>query len=295
VFKFPVVRLSVRCPPPPHLDPRSGILVVDVHDISLHLGTKPNANKHSLRFLERNTWQPDISDEAVLFRLEFCRAILASAAGGETVASAFASIGSLVEEDSSSSPTSRTSPLKPRMCIMRPPPGNSSSTPALAISVDIPAVHVDIQKSGVDELQYWADDIGQLLERLVDANDKGKIGDSRDTSLIGSRFFVRSRGGSGFESGMMGSANDNAESVLKLSITESKFSPLSALIFSDEPDPAFMRLRVPRTDGMIPETRPFDIRASDLDALIELNADNKVNKTISCHSLLSIFRRNRPF
>ena len=29
---------------------------------------------------------------------------------------------------------------------------------------------------------------------------------------------------------------------------------------------------------MIPETRPFDIRASDLDALIELNADNMVNK-----------------
>lgn len=219
MFKVPVVRLSVHCPPPPHLDPRSGILVVDVHDISLQLGAIPNANKSSLRFSEQNTWKPDISDEAVLFRLEFCRAIVASAAGGETVASTVASIGSLVEEDSSSS----SSPLKPRMCAMRPSPGNSSSTPALAISVDIPAIHIDVQKSGVDELQYWADDIGQLLERLADANDEGETGDSRDTSLIGSRFFVRSRGSSGFESGMIGSANDNAQSVLKVSITESKF------------------------------------------------------------------------
>lgn len=276
VFKFPVVRLSVRCPPPPHLNPRSGILVVDVHDISMQLGAKPNANKSSLRFLEKNIWKPDISDEAVLFKLEFCRAILASAAGGETVASAFASIGSLVEEDSS--PISRTFSLKPRICTMRPPPGKSRATPVLAISVDIPAVHVDVQKSDVDELQYWADDIGQLLERLADASDKNETGDSRDTSLIGSRFFVRSRGGSGFDNDIIGSANDNAESVLKLSITESKFSFLFALIFSDELDPAFIRLRVPRTDSMIPETRPFDIMASDLDALIELNADNKVIK-----------------
>jgi autophagy-related protein 2 len=268
---------------------------VDVHDISMHLGAKPNANKSSLRFSESNTWNPDISDEAVLFRLEFCRAILASAAGGETVASAFASIGSLVEEDSSSSPISRTSPLKPRMCTMRPPPGKSRATPVLAISVDIPVVHVDVQKSDVDELQYWADDIGQLLERLADASDKDETGDSRDTSLIGSRFFIRSRGGSGFDSDIIGSANDNAESVLKLSITESKFSSLSALISSDEPDPAFIRLRVPRTDRMIPETRPFDMRASDLDALIELNADNKVNKTVRCHSLLSFLRRDKPF
>jgi len=224
VFKFPVVRLSVRCPPPPHLDPRSGILVVDVHDISLHLGVNPNANKNPLRFLERDTWKPDIADEAVLFRLEFSRAILASAASGKTVASSFASLGSLVEEIDSTSPNFRPSPLVPRISIMRPPSG----TPAVAISVDIPAVHVDVQKSGVDELEYWADDIGQLLERLGDANDRGETGDSRDTSLIGSRFFVRSRGGSGFDSAMIGSGNDNAESVLKLSITESKFSSLSA-------------------------------------------------------------------
>jgi len=195
---------------------------VDVHDISLHLGANPNANKNPLRFLEKDTWKPDISDEAVLFRLEFCRAILASAASGKTVASSFASLGSLVEEIDS--PNFRPSPLVPHICIMRPPSG----TPAVAISVDIPAVHVDVQKSGVDELEYWADDVGQLLERLGDANDRGETGDSRDTSLIGSRFFVRSRGGSGLDSGMTGSGNDNAESVLKLSITESKFSSLSA-------------------------------------------------------------------
>jgi autophagy-related protein 2 len=202
---------------------------VDVHNISIHLGAKPKANKNSLRFLEGDAspaWNPGVSDGDILFELEFSRAILAFAAGGMTVASSFASIGSLVEEPDS--PIFRPTPLKPRVCMMKPPSGESRATPALSINIDIPAVHFDIQKSGVDELQYWADDIGQLLERLAGGSEKGEAGGSRDTSLIGSCFFVRSRAGSGFDSGMTNNADDNAESVLKVFITESKFVPISA-------------------------------------------------------------------
>jgi len=64
---------------------------------------------------------------------------------------------------------------------------------------------------------------------------------------------------------------------------------------SNESDSAFIRLQVPRTDCMLPETRPFDIKASDLDVLVELNADNKVNKTILHLFLLSVLGSSRPF
>ena len=113
-------------------------------------------------------------------------------------------------------------PLQPRVSIIKP---TSKVVPIRAFGVDIPSVHIDIFKPTFDALQYWADDVTQLLGDLSSKSNDGidtEVGDSRDTSLIGSRFFTKSRSGSG--SALSTSRNDaSAEIVVKLTVTESNY------------------------------------------------------------------------
>ncbi|KAF8964063.1 hypothetical protein BDZ97DRAFT_2058708 [Flammula alnicola] len=234
VINFPIIRLSIRCPPPSHLSNRSGTLVLDLHDINIALGSTPS--KPSTRFAREDPSPPrlpDVSDESVLLKAEFSGAVFSCSMVGAATATAFASFGPLTEMDGHNEfMTSglRTSPLQPRICVIKPSSGKSKC--------GVPALHVDISKSKFDALQYWADDVSQLLERLSGNEKEAEVGDSRDASLIGSRFFAKSRSGSG-----------------------------SAL--------TFVRVMVPRTDNNKAESRPFDIKASDLDILVEFNPNRK--------------------
>lgn len=57
------------------------------------------------------------------------------------------------------------------------------------LEFQLPVLYVLLTKFGIDGLQLWADDATQWAER---AFDERRLDQSRDTSLIGSRFFTRS-------------------------------------------------------------------------------------------------------
>lgn len=221
-----MVRISIRCPPPPNHNTRSGTLIIALNDISLSAGFKKT--KPSARFAATDSFagNSDISDDTILFNAEFGRAVIACSSIGAQVAIAFVSFGPLAHDDmdfqdqTPSSIAPQPFPLQPRVSVIKP---TSKMVPIRVFSVDIPSVHIDISKPTFDALQYWADDVTQLLGDLSSkANDgiDAEVGDSRDTSLIGSRFFAKSRSGSALST----SRNDaSAEIVVKLTVTESNY------------------------------------------------------------------------
>jgi autophagy-related protein 2 len=217
----------MRCPPPRNHNTRSGTLIIALNDISLSAGFK--RTKHSARFATTDsfTGDSDISDDTILFNAEFGRAIIACSSIGAQVAIAFVSLGPLAhdmdfQDQTPSSNVSQPFPLQPRVSIIKP---TSKVVPIRAFGVDVPSVHIDISKPTFDALQYWADDVTQLLGDMSSKANDGidtEVGDSRDTSLIGSRFFAKSRSGSG--SALSTSRNDaSAEIVVKLTVTESNY------------------------------------------------------------------------
>lgn len=152
----------------------------------------------------------EISDESIQWKIQFCRAVFASSVIGARSATSFASIGCLRDAED------RLAPLQPRIQVMKPNPVLSEKSPIRALSVDIPAIHADLSKTHIDGLQYFADDISQFLERMsgfVATHLNAEI--LSQESMIGSRFFAKSRGGS-----LNSSVVETSESVVKLNITE---------------------------------------------------------------------------
>jgi autophagy-related protein 2 len=217
----------MRCPPPPNHQTRSGTLIIALNDISLSAGFKRSKPSGRLAATDSFAGNSDISDDTILLNAEFGRAVIACSSIGAQLAIAFVSLGPLAhdmdfEDQTPSSIAPQPFPLQPRVSVIKP---TSNVVPIRAFSVDIPSVHIDISKPMFDALQYWADDITQLLGDMSSKANDGidtEVGDSRDTSLIGSRFFAKSRSGSG--SALSASRNDaSAEIVVKLTVTESNY------------------------------------------------------------------------
>ena len=71
----------------------------------------------------------------------------------------------------------------------------------------------------------WADDLSQMLEKCTRSATSSEKGDSRDASLIGSRFFAKTRRSqdSGTDSASVVSAqrtNANTETILKIFVAD---------------------------------------------------------------------------
>lgn len=81
----------------------------------------------------------------------------------------------------------------------------------------IPFVGVDIGKPALDTLQLWADDVTQWVERVL--GDDRMPADSRDTSIIGSRYFEQ-RTASVVESEASGRPEQRSEFAIKLVVSE---------------------------------------------------------------------------
>jgi autophagy-related protein 2 len=119
------------------------------------------------------------------------------------------------EEGSYECDNEKPTPLRP--CVLVQLNAASLKTvPVMALSIDIPSIHVDLSKSHFDGLQYFADDVAQFLERMsADTNVGEPDNDSRETNLIGSLFFAKSRAES-----LNSSVAESGESVIKLMTTE---------------------------------------------------------------------------
>ncbi|KAF4615034.1 hypothetical protein D9613_003111 [Agrocybe pediades] len=265
---FAFIRIAVRCPPPHSID-RTGALILDIHGLNMY--TDPKSASKGVKFVSGDITPPSNMrpfEDKASFIVEFDRAVFATSMVKSNIATTFMSVGSLTDEepqggnDTSPSPTSHIA-LKPRIYVLRPYASGSRKAPKLALSIDIPAICIDISKPSFDALQYWADDLSQLLDRLSKPPESNKAssvaGDSREASLIGSRFFANSRSGSGSLT-----PTESAESVIKLNVTE-----------------AFIKIMVPRNDCEPSEIRPLDLKASDLDVLLEVNPDDKQHTVIT--------------
>jgi len=83
----------------------------------------------------------------------------------------------------------------------------------------VPSVHVVVSKESLDGLQYLIDDASQCLEKFSQRTSKTGTTKNDSTSLIGSRFFSKSRGSSGSASAIS-TFDDSKETVLKVVVSE---------------------------------------------------------------------------
>lgn len=235
VVNMPMIRIQIRVPPPPPRLPRSGAIIIDLHNIRLSPGELPNtAQQQSIRFaepIEGPMREPQLKENAgtVLLTADWQRMIISHCGLDETRAKAILSIGPALIQDpideyginiqkSSQRPEHS---LKPHVIISQSEPSAGPVVKTLAVDVEIPSVHVHLTKPQVDGLQLWADDLTQVIERAFSTPATPQ--DSKNTSIIGSRFFAKRDRGSGAEttSTISGSRLDaRSQTVIKVALSE---------------------------------------------------------------------------
>ncbi|KAF5380922.1 hypothetical protein D9615_004012 [Tricholomella constricta] len=275
-----MIRVQIRCPSPLQCSPRSGALVIDLHGVRLF--TAPEPLKQATRFATTGApIVPRPSEETFLLGADFKRIIIACSSVHESSATSILSAASLASSsDDGDVVLELVAPLHPRIAITKSKPASTEFTTVMALSICIPSVVVDISKPILDSLQYWADDVAQHLDRIFNGEYEGnkddtatEKADSRDTSLIGSRYFAKSRSGSG--SALSTSPESSqSETVIKLTISE-----------------AFVRAMVPRAQRN--NVQPFIASASDIDVLIELKPEGK-DETVLTLGVMDVTIINMP-
>ena len=219
-----MVRLQVRSPAPVGQSPRSGALIIDLHNI--HFTTEFSEKPVQSRFtLSEPSPRQDFSEGDPMLSVRCKRVVIAYSAVGQGKALAVLSVGSLSggefgEAISSDPHSSQLPPLQPRVVLSRPVSHPDATLLTLVLSVTLPSVHANLSKDSFDGLQYWADDVTQFLERAL--GDDGSPSNSRAGSMVGSRYFADSRRGSGTSSAITvhPKKNHKSEIVLKASVVE---------------------------------------------------------------------------
>ncbi|EIW60338.1 uncharacterized protein TRAVEDRAFT_63914 [Trametes versicolor FP-101664 SS1] len=285
---LPSVRVEIRVPPPAQRQPRSGAVILDIHDLCLTPGRAPErGGDRTARFGTAEDLfgagpapRASRQDDNILLGATWKRIVVAYSLVGESKARAILSLGPLTAQDSGSifgvgTPPAREVPgnsLQPQVLVSRTPvaPSAVDAVSSTAISLDIPSVHVELSKPLIDGLQLWADDLSQLMEAAFSPQAGSDTGTQRagsgDSSMIGSRFFARTEtSGSAPDSGVTSLAGTirarqepRSETAVKITVTE-----------------AAVRLWVPREDNEQFIARPFDLVASDVDVLLELKPEGK--------------------
>lgn len=282
---------------------RSGAVILDIRDLHLYPGGLPPVpHRPTARFADPEgdaerlpSIRQDVEDAIIFGECE--RIAVSYSLPTATRAAVFFSLGAGTPENeatwSGSYPiparTSTSARLRPQFTLSKSSSKQSlekSELTTIAVTIDIPAICVRIGKPILDGLQLWADDLSQMIEKCMDAssaeNDKDK---SRDPSLIGSRFFVKTRRSqdSGADSSSVVSAQrttTNTETIVKVYIADGTYS-LIALDFVKTGihtlvSAVYARLDVPREQTNDPNGRPFDVVASTIDVLLEISPEGKV-------------------
>ncbi|KAH7889362.1 hypothetical protein F5I97DRAFT_1940745 [Phlebopus sp. FC_14] len=282
VLACSMVRVEVRCIPPKHLPPRSGCLLLDLR--GLVITNSAVSPKPALRFSEGP--ETPLRSSAKIPSKGFLIAklqeiLVAYSPVDEVQAHTLLILGCLPAQENepnasallATEPSSETLPL----CLVfgkssLPKRTDGGPSSRLLLTVDIPLVNLVLEKGVFDGLQYWADDVAQLVELSLTARDNAtETLPSHSPSLIGSRFFAKSRrvgSRSSEESNTDSSGHQvnvsNSEIVVKVTVTE-----------------ALIRIAVPREGDDSYRMRPFDISVSDVDALVEFKPDGKEETVIT--------------
>ncbi|KAI0336552.1 hypothetical protein GY45DRAFT_1291461 [Cubamyces sp. BRFM 1775] len=290
-IRLPAVRVEVRVPPPALRSPRSGAVIIDLHDLLLSPGqAPPRGGVPSARFgTADDLYGPDSArplnqEDSILLGATWKRIVVAHSLVGQSKARAILSLGPLTIQDGNSfgvgTPPTGDLPspgLSPQLIVRRTPaaPSPHVSVNTTTVSLDIPSVHVELTKPLLDGLQLWADDLTQCMdaafsERPPSDTDTERAG-SADSSMIGSRYFARtSTMSSAPDSGVTSLAatikarETRSETAVKVTLTE-----------------VAVRFLVPRGEGEHVAVRPFDLTASDVDVLLELKPEGKDETVIT--------------
>jgi autophagy-related protein 2 len=169
-------------------------------------------------------------ETGTLLMAQWHRLLLAHAVSGENIATAILSVGPLSSIPVGSSPNlgSRPSP-RPRVSVSQSSSRSSTAfaeLTSLVLTVDIPSAVVKLPKGHLDGLQFLADDISKLTDRAF-GSQPNSTASSQDPSLIGSRFFAKtrsSRGSTSDSTSTVGAqrADVAKETVIKVSVGEGK-------------------------------------------------------------------------
>jgi len=239
---FVMIRVQIRCPSPPSLLQRSGAAILDIHGLTLTsrlpLGVG-DMYPPGIGTKTESTHQDSSSRDNHLLTAEWQTLLLACSSAGAETARGFCSVGPLLPDadaevpafhdhirfqcDASESLTRRSSFVKLSQNPPFPSGQNGRRSAAVVTEIDIPSIVLNISKPLFDGLQFWADDVSQLLERTTATDDAAQENMSRDPSLLGSRFFSNSKHGS-VEIPVDEISSDNikssTESIVKVTISE---------------------------------------------------------------------------
>jgi len=233
IIRLPMIRIQIRVAVTSISTslPCSGAFVLDLHDMVLSAGSSM-VQKPATRFAD-----PEVHiSSSPLMSAECGRIVIACSPVGIEKATAVLSLGPLISVGeipghihegpptsyTDSDPTSYA--LRPSISLARP--SDSQRTPGtLAFIASLPSAHILLSKAVLDDLQYWADDATQLVERTFgNGGSDTDRAESRDTSLIGSRFFARSRRSDSDGSTLGGGLpSSNTETVIKVIISEGEY------------------------------------------------------------------------
>ncbi|KAH7922102.1 putative peripheral membrane protein [Leucogyrophana mollusca] len=261
---LPMIRVEVRCPPPPLRSPRSGSLILDLQNIRVSNKSFERA-KPALKFSDASSTPAHSrgsSTRSELLAAQCQRVVMAYSSAGSTKATVFLTLGSLPAVEGMASgggypgkstllsvePPQSSLPLRILLAQSSQDAAGNSRATGTTVTVDVPLVNAILSKDIFDGLQQWADDVSQIMERSLN-----KFGEtdtekalSRDPSLIGSR------------------------------------APCANTLPS-----ALIRVLLPRADEASNAVRPFDVHASDLDMLLELKPEGK-DETVVTASVLDL-------
>lgn len=161
-----MIRLQIRCPPPPECLPRSGALLIDFYEIKITAGATPQVQEQGIRFSEARPLETPAllknSDETPLMNMEFKGLFVACAPIRQRIATSVLSLRSLYSD--SLDFREALPALQPRLAITKLMSHSKDNVSVTVLSFNIPFVQLDISKDVLDGLQFWTDDVTQLLE-----------------------------------------------------------------------------------------------------------------------------------
>lgn len=214
-----MVRVEVKPPPPPSSAARSGIVVLDLHDVQLASKSPEPARIRFASSLDV------VNEEAVTLYASLQKLMISHVAlGTPTTASPVLSIGSLSDNADEIRVSRSLPPLRPKIAIQQVQSGGRGH-PTLILS--IPSVYVVLNKAVLDGLQYWADDLAQFLDGPPTSVQKAypPHGGESERSILGSKFFSKSRSDSGHGSGVTAREEELRTPLVKVTVTEGLYLP----------------------------------------------------------------------
>ncbi|KAJ2913449.1 hypothetical protein MD484_g6960, partial [Candolleomyces efflorescens] len=196
-LKLAMIRVSVLAPSPPGQQARSGPLIVDLHGIDIYnKGIRQPQDQVRFDPAVSHHQQPQASGKVVA-QVQCRRIVLGCSTPMGESSMAILSIGSLTDGGVQQGPS-----LLPVISVLLPDADdNHLEDPKITVNIDIPSIYASVSKDQWDSLQYWIDDLSQAVERFGTASKE--LSDSRDSknaSMIGSRYFARSQRSSTYDS-----------------------------------------------------------------------------------------------